>query len=181
MREFSFFLFPEFEFLFKKINNKKSTTRYLHPSSFDFVLQPLFSDLRSSTFVLRPLFIWVLFFGLRPSFEKKKMPNLPPPTQTALRSKVVYHWVFLFMYNIEVEFPFSCVHVKDLEDSEFPFDLVDGPLDDESRKRPFHLFSGLNYCLFAKIQEGKSTINPTDSIVSYFLAQIFTVPRSLDS
>ena len=59
------------------------------------------------------------------------------------------------MYNIEVEFPFSCVHVNDLEDSEFPFDLVDGPLDDESRKRTFKLFSGLNYCLFAKIQEGK--------------------------
>lgn len=86
------------------------------------------------------------------------MENQPPATQTSSRSKVVYNWVFLFMYNIEVEFPFSCVHLRDLEDSEFPFNLIDGPLDEESRKKPFELFSGLNYCLFAKIQEGKSKI-----------------------
>ena len=83
------------------------------------------------------------------------MPNFPDPTQGSSRSKVVYHWVFLFMYNIEVEYPFSCVHINDLEDSEFPFNLIDGPLDDESRKVPFLLFSGLNYCLFSKIEEGK--------------------------
>lgn len=59
------------------------------------------------------------------------------------------------MYNIEVEFPFSCVHLRELEDSEFPFQLVDGPLDEDSRMEPFQLFSGLNYCLFAKIEKGR--------------------------
>lgn len=69
-------------------------------------------------------------------------------------SKVEYRWVILFMYNAEVEYPFSCEHVKDLEASGFPFYLVDGPLDDESRTVPFQLFSGRKFCLFAKIQNG---------------------------
>ena len=83
------------------------------------------------------------------------MSNLPPPTQTESKSKVVYNWVFLFMYNVEVEYPFSCYHLNDLEGTEFPFKFIDGPLDDETRKKPFHLVSGQNYCLFAKIQCGK--------------------------
>lgn len=83
------------------------------------------------------------------------MENQPESTQTSMKSKVVYKWVFLFMYNIEVEFPFSCFHLKDLEDTEFPFKFVEGPLDDESRKIPFKLFSGQNYCLFSKIEHGK--------------------------
>ena len=87
------------------------------------------------------------------------MPNLPESTQCqgqgAPKSKVVYHWVILFMYDVEVEYPFSYYHVNELQDSEFPFQLVDGPLDAESRREPFPLFSGQKYCLFAKIEKGK--------------------------
>lgn len=57
------------------------------------------------------------------------------------------------MYNVEVEFPFSCVNVKDLVETEFPFYLVEGSLDDESRKLPFTIFSQ-TYCVFGKVQEG---------------------------
>ena len=81
-------------------------------------------------------------------------PPEPTQEQRASKSKVVYHWVILFMYSEEVEFPFSYVHVKDLKDSGFPFKLVEGPLDDNSRKVPFKLFSGQRFCLFAKIAQG---------------------------
>lgn len=82
------------------------------------------------------------------------MNNPPESTQSSARSKIVYNWVILFMHNIEVEYPFSVFHLNDLEDSEFPFHLIDGPLDDNARKQPFVLFSGQNYCLFAKIEKG---------------------------
>lgn len=60
------------------------------------------------------------------------------------------------MYDAEVEYPFSSVHLRDLQDSTFPFQLVDGPLDDESRMIPFELFPNQKYCLFGKIQEGRN-------------------------
>lgn len=82
------------------------------------------------------------------------MATPPQATQTSGKSKIVYNWVMLFMYNIDVEYPFSVYHVKDLEETEFPFHYVDGPLDDNARKEPFLLFSGQRYCLFSKIEQG---------------------------
>ena len=81
--------------------------------------------------------------------------EFPAPTQGTVSSKISYHCVFLFMYNAEVEFPFSCVKLKDLVNTSFPFNLVEGSLDDESRKTPFNLFGTQQYCLFAKVQDGK--------------------------
>lgn len=85
------------------------------------------------------------------------MANVPEATQSGSKSSVVYHWVILFMYDVEVEFPFSYTHVNDLDGSEFPFPfhLIDGPLDDQSRMIPFELFTDKKYCVFGKIQEGR--------------------------
>lgn len=44
----------------------------------------------------------------------------PPPTQ---KSRVVYKWVILFLYCEDTEFPFSCVSLASLENSNFPFNV----------------------------------------------------------
>ena len=80
--------------------------------------------------------------------------NFPASTQAASKSSVVYNWVFLFMYSPDVEFPFSSVNVQELSKTNFPFDHVDGPLDDKSRMTPFELFPSQHYCLFAKVEKG---------------------------
>lgn len=90
--------------------------------------------------------------------------NAPNPTQAATKSQVVYHWVILFYYSPDAEYPFACVNLKELENCGFPSHLVEGPLDDESRQTPFELFQSQRYCLFAKIERGKLitiTVNKT--------------------
>ena len=82
------------------------------------------------------------------------MSNTPEASRDCA-SKVPYRWVFLFLYNVEVEYPFSCENVKDLECSGFPFHLLEGPLDDESRTVPYQLFTGQKFCVFAKVQSGR--------------------------
>lgn len=83
------------------------------------------------------------------------MDTPPAPTQGAAKSRVTYGSVILFMYSVEAEFPFSCVNLKNLADTDFPFYLVEGALDDKSRIVPFKLFSDQTYCIFAKVQQGK--------------------------
>lgn len=87
--------------------------------------------------------------------NSREASPLPPLTQGAVSSKIRYHWAIMFMYSPEVEFPFSCMNLKDLTDTNFPFDLVEGSLDDESRTETFTLFDTQPFCLFAKIQEGE--------------------------
>lgn len=82
------------------------------------------------------------------------MDNLPEPTQGS-RSRVTYSSVILFMYSVEAEFPFSSVNLNNLNDTNFPFYLVDGSLDDKSRVVPFKMFSEQTFCLFSKVQKGK--------------------------
>lgn len=86
------------------------------------------------------------------------MSNPPEATQKDSKSRVVYHWVILFMYDIEVQYPFSYAHVNELQGSEspFPFYLIEGPLDDDSRKVPYELFPDRKYCVFGKIQQGRN-------------------------
>ena len=53
--------------------------------------------------------------------ETANMPVLtPPPTQ---KSNVVYKWVILFTYCEDTEFPFLCVPLSELENSNFPFSV----------------------------------------------------------
>lgn len=86
------------------------------------------------------------------------MSNLPEPTQATSKSRVSYSSVILFMYNVEVEYPFSCQNLNNLVDTDFPFYLVEGCLDDESRMIPFQLYSDQKFCVFAKIQFGEWNI-----------------------
>lgn len=91
------------------------------------------------------------------------MDNPPEPTQTT--SRVTYSWVILFMYSVEAEYPFSCVNLNNLANTDFPFYLIEGALDDESRVVPFNLYSDNKYCVFAKVQKGKYLIR--DVFFSY--------------
>ena len=51
----------------------------------------------------------------------------PPPTQPGTqfggKSSTVYRWVILFLYCEDTEFPFSCVPLTALENSNFPFSV----------------------------------------------------------
>ena len=54
------------------------------------------------------------------------MASLTPPntqTQSGGKSMTDYQWVILFLYCEDTEFPFSCVPLRDLENSNFPFSV----------------------------------------------------------
>ena len=82
----------------------------------------------------------------------------PPSTQLTRKSSTVYNWVILFLYDENTEYPFSCVSLASLENSNFPFHVIDGSMNADIRQEPMHL-SGLEgsqrYCIFAKIEAGK--------------------------
>ena len=83
------------------------------------------------------------------------MDTPPEPTQKLAQSRVTYNSVILFMYSVDAQFPFSSANLKDLTDTDFPFYLVDGALDDDSRTVPFKLYSDQSYCVFAKVEHGE--------------------------
>ena len=74
------------------------------------------------------------------------------------------------MYNPDVEYPFACYNIKDLVETDFPFFLVEGSLDNDSRKVPFKVFSEEKFCLFAKIEQGSFSLNFLIIAVSNFIA-----------
>ena len=59
------------------------------------------------------------------------------------------------MYDENVEYPFSCVNLAELADTEFPMDLIEGSLDDDARILPFELFPNQRYCCFGKVEQGR--------------------------
>lgn len=83
----------------------------------------------------------------------------PPQTQSSQggKSSTVYRWVILFLYNEDTEFPFTCVPLTALENSNFPFNAINGSMDANLRMQPIQI-SSLNgnhlYCIFAKIEDG---------------------------
>ena len=82
--------------------------------------------------------------------------SLPPPTQS--KSSLVYKWVILFLHCEDTEFPFSCVSLSSLAESNFPFQAINGSMDDNLRKEPIVLsWDGeepQKYCIFCKVEEG---------------------------
>lgn len=84
------------------------------------------------------------------------MAEQPPGTQQSSSSKRVYMWVILFHYDVNDEFPFSCVLLENFKESDFPFRLITGQLGLEDRLKPiqFSKMPGPKYCLFAKVEEG---------------------------
>lgn len=82
---------------------------------------------------------------------------LPAPTQVSTKSTTVYHWVILFLYDENTEFPFSCEALATMKNSDFPFHAIEGSMDASMRNEPIPLstFGGQMYCIFAKIEKGK--------------------------
>lgn len=85
----------------------------------------------------------------------------PQATQTDIASPRKYMWAVLFHYDPNNEHPFSIVSLDNFKGTNFPFDLVTGHLGLSERLKPRELsrLPGTKYCVFAKIEEGKTTTN----------------------
>lgn len=55
--------------------------------------------------------------------EDMSASEMPPPTQGSGKSVTVYRWVILFLYSEDTEFPFTCVPLSAMENSNFPFSV----------------------------------------------------------
>lgn len=85
----------------------------------------------------------------------------PPQTQSTAVSNRVYNWVFLFNFDLDNEFPFTCVLLEHLKRGpDFPFHLISGHLGlaDRLKPREFSGLQGGKYCVFSKIELGKISI-----------------------
>lgn len=84
------------------------------------------------------------------------MATEPPSTQSNAPSSRSYTWIFLFNYDPNNEYPFTCVNLSKFKGTDFPFDLISGHLGLEDRLKPRELMgiSGQRFCLFAKVEEG---------------------------
>ena len=83
--------------------------------------------------------------------------ELTRQSTSTTKSSTNYQWVILFLYDEDTEFPFSCVPLVNLENTNFPFRVIDGSMDASIRREPIALsyFGGeKKYCVFAKIEEG---------------------------
>ena len=89
--------------------------------------------------------------------DTNSIPTVPP-TQTQGYSTTKYGWAILFVWELNEEFPFSCVPLTILEAQEgFPSNFISGPLSDDSRKEKINVFSvsTLQHSVFAKVEHGK--------------------------
>ena len=135
---------------------KKNIT-HLNSISKLILLSLSFQSFPVEVFWLQSLFSNSVFFLLFVKiYHQRTMDNPPESTQSI--SRVTYSWVILFMYSVDVEYPFSCMNLRNLANTDFPFYLIEGSLDDNSRIIPFKLFSDDKYCVFAKIEIGKSIV-----------------------
>ena len=89
--------------------------------------------------------------------ERDPLEDEPPSTQLSNPSNRHYIAVFLFHYDVDDEQPFSSVTLDHFEGTDFPFDIINGPLGLSDRLKPRHLsrLPGPRYCVFAKCEEGK--------------------------
>ena len=80
----------------------------------------------------------------------------PPATQFSGKSRRTYHWVFLFHFDVDNEFPFSSVLLEKFDGTDFPTGLITGHLglDDRLKPRTLSRLPGQKYCVFCKVEEG---------------------------
>ena len=80
----------------------------------------------------------------------------PPASQASNPSNRKYVAVFLFHYDVNDEKPFSSVSLDNFEDTDFPFDVIDGHmgLGDRVKPRKLSRLPGSKYCIFAKCERG---------------------------
>ena len=99
----------------------------------------------------------------------------PPSTQVSTQSRRSYAWIFLFKYDPNSEFPFSCVSIKKLKGNDFPHHVISGHLGLGDRQKVRQL-AGSKQCIFAKVEEGiynKSVCTRENNVISkiFFYSQ----------
>lgn len=84
--------------------------------------------------------------------------DVPAGTQSMKPSSRKYAAVFLFHFDLDNEKPFSSVSLEHFEGTDFPFELISGPLSMSERLKPRELsrLPGSRYCIFAKCEQGRS-------------------------
>ena len=110
---------------------------------------------------------FVLFHGKRNYFFWNSLKNImsdgeqPPFTQFSQNSDRKYDWIFLFNYDPNNEFPFTCIETDFFKGTDFPFFLINGHLCLQDRLKPRNLpkLSGSKFCVFAKVEAGNIYLN----------------------
>lgn len=74
-------------------------------------------------------------------------------------SLINYGHVILFMWHISKEYPFSVTSLAHFKGSDFPFNVINGPLSDEDRqiKHKLTRLQGQDYSVFCKIEQSRVT------------------------
>lgn len=83
-------------------------------------------------------------------------PILPPNnTQVSEGSTTQYAWVILFSIDLDQPKPFNLFRLSHFKESNFPFDIITGELDDKERTaiREFTNLQG-SFHVFAKVERG---------------------------
>ena len=79
---------------------------------------------------------------------------VPLSQGTSLRS---YGWVILFTWQLNEENPFCVFPIRHFKASNFPIELITGPLSDQSRSNRYRLKNvpGSAHSVFCKIEKCK--------------------------
>lgn len=105
------------------------------------------------------ILLWNMAASQRDMFASSPEPNDPPPVQSSLPSSLVYEylWVILFEWNVNLEKPFVLYPIENFSSSELKQQWIDGDLEEISRlkKLTFPSLKGKCCSLFCKVEKCK--------------------------